>query len=161
PAASPTRTRPGSPVSESAGVSPANPGEAPAIGRMDVRCNGNESADFVTRPRTCRIAPGGGGPRTVNPPLTKLWWDFTGAEDTSDRGAHPPVAALHVSVLASDLPVRKGHDRPVRRSRVADRVEARSPRGVRADDGAARERPALLREAGPGALPGHPPLLPH
>ena len=39
-------------------------------------------------------------------------------------------------------------------------VPARGARGVRADDGAARQRPALLRQARPGALPGHPALLP-
>ena len=43
---------------------------------------------------------------------------------------------------------------------IAARVPPRRARGLRADDGAARERPALLREARPGALPGHPPLLP-
>ena len=72
-----------------------------------------------------------------------------------------PVATLHVSVLASDLSLDQGHDRPVRRPAPRSSTTAATCSSACEQT---MERlaagSALLREAGQGALPGHPALLP-
>src|SRR5689334_16625953 len=77
-----------------------------------------------------------------------------------DGRTGPADSAQHVSILASNLSIDPGTDRPLRGSGDAARVQAASAFGVRGHDGAARGRPALLREARPDALRRYPALLP-
>src|SRR5262245_40571243 len=66
----------------------------------------------------------------------------------------------HVSILAGDLPLDQGSDRPVRRPRDAARVPPRGPAGLRGDGRASRQGPAVLPAPGASPLPGHPAILP-
>ena len=88
--------------------------------------------------------------------LTRSLRPFSHSATEETRRTHgradPANSALHVSILASDLSVDQGSDRPLRRPAHPARLPARGARRLRGDDGAARGRPALLRQARPDAL---------
>ena len=71
-----------------------------------------------------------------------------------------PTSLLYVSILASDLSLDQGSDRPVRVAGRAARLPASGARRVRAHDGAPRRGSALLRASRPRPLRRHPSLLP-
>src|SRR5438045_8980105 len=85
-------------------------------------------------------------------------WDrrhFTEGSSSGHGRENPRDSGLYVSVLASDLPLDQGSDRPVRGSGHAPRLPPFGARSDRADDGAAGSGSPLLRQTRPGSLSGN------